>query len=112
MRKALITVIALAAVAVPATASRSRDGDQARRHLDHGRQRPARRRDQAADRQEGPHRPARRSGPTSGTQVHLHGYNIEKNVKKGVPTVIQFVAKVPGRFDLELHPIGRRCSPS
>jgi hypothetical protein len=40
-----------------------------------------------------------------GTQVHLHGYNIEKNVKKGVPTVMVFVAKVPGRFALELHPM-------
>ena len=40
-----------------------------------------------------------------GTQVHLHGYNIEKDVKKGVPTVIQFVARVPGRFALELHPM-------
>lgn len=40
----------------------------------------------------------------TGTAVHLHGYNIEKAVKKGVPTVIQFVAKVPGRFELELHP--------
>jgi hypothetical protein len=40
-----------------------------------------------------------------GTAIHLHGYNIEKNVKKGVPTVIQFVAKVPGRFALELHPM-------
>jgi hypothetical protein len=35
----------------------------------------------------------------------LHGYNIEKSVKKGVPTVIQFVAKVQGRFALELHPM-------
>ena len=44
--------------------------------------------------------------PTNiGTQVHLHGYNIEKNIKKGVPTVIQFVAKVQGRFALELHPM-------
>ncbi len=40
-----------------------------------------------------------------GTQVHLHGYNIEKTVRKGVPTVIQFVARVPGRFELELHPM-------
>ena len=40
-----------------------------------------------------------------GTAIHLHGYNIEKNVKKGVPTVIQFVAKVQGRFALELHPM-------
>ena len=40
----------------------------------------------------------------TGTQIHLHGYDIEKTVKKGSPTVIQFVAKVPGRFELELHP--------
>ncbi len=39
----------------------------------------------------------------AGTEVHLHGYDIEKTPKKGVPTVIQFVAKVPGRFELELH---------
>ncbi len=38
-----------------------------------------------------------------GTEVHLHGYDIEKKPRKGVPTVIQFVAKVPGRFELELH---------
>jgi hypothetical protein len=40
-----------------------------------------------------------------GTQVHLHGYNIEKNIEKGVPTVIRFVARVQGRFALELHPM-------
>jgi hypothetical protein len=40
-----------------------------------------------------------------GSEVHLHGYNIEKSIKKGVPTVIQFVAKVQGRFALELHPM-------
>ena len=38
-----------------------------------------------------------------GTELHLHGYEIEKMPKKGAPTVIQFVAKVPGRFELELH---------
>ena len=38
-----------------------------------------------------------------GTEVHLHGYDIEKTPRKGVPTVIQFVAKLTGRFDLELH---------
>ena len=39
----------------------------------------------------------------AGTDVHLHGYDIEKTPKKGVPTVMQFVAKIPGRFELELH---------
>jgi len=40
-----------------------------------------------------------------GTEIHLHGYNLEKKVTKGTPTVLQFVAKVPGRFALELHPM-------
>jgi len=40
----------------------------------------------------------------AGTAVHLHGYDLQKAVKKGSPTVIQFVAKVPGRFEVELHP--------
>ena len=39
----------------------------------------------------------------AGTEIHLHGYDIEKTPRKGVPTVIQFVAKIPGRFELELH---------
>ena len=47
-----------------------------------------------------------------GTQVHLHGYNIEKNVKKGVPTVIQFVAKVQGRFDARAASDGRVARPA
>lgn len=38
-----------------------------------------------------------------GTELHLHGYNIEKKPRKGVPTVMQFVAKTAGRFELELH---------
>jgi len=38
-----------------------------------------------------------------GTEIHLHGYDIEKKPRKGVPTVIQFVAKLTGRFDVELH---------
>ena len=39
----------------------------------------------------------------AGKEVHLHGYNIEKPVIKGKPVVIQFTAKLPGRFDLEMH---------
>jgi hypothetical protein len=38
-----------------------------------------------------------------GSEVHLHGYNIQRTPVRGKPTVIAFVAKVPGRFDLELH---------
>lgn len=40
----------------------------------------------------------------TGTELHLHGYNLERAVKKSAPTVLQFTAKLPGRFELELHP--------
>lgn len=37
-----------------------------------------------------------------GSEVHLHGYDIERVPKQG-KAVIQFTAKIPGRFELELH---------
>jgi hypothetical protein len=40
----------------------------------------------------------------SGTGVHLHGYDLEKPVRKGKATVIQFTARLAGRFEVELHP--------
>ena len=39
----------------------------------------------------------------AGEQVHLHGYNIEKDVTPGTPVRIPFTASLPGRFELELH---------
>lgn len=38
-----------------------------------------------------------------GEEVHLHGYEIERKVVKGKKVVLQFTAKLPGRFELELH---------
>lgn len=38
-----------------------------------------------------------------GKEVHLHGYNLERTVVKGKPVVMQFTAKLAGRFELELH---------
>ncbi len=38
-----------------------------------------------------------------GEEVHLHGYDLERVVRPNKPTVIQFTAKVTGRFELELH---------
>lgn len=38
-----------------------------------------------------------------GEELHLHGYDVEKTVRPGKPTVIQVVARIPGRFELELH---------
>jgi hypothetical protein len=39
----------------------------------------------------------------AGKELHLHGYDIEKTPRLGKTTVIQFTAKLPGRFELELH---------
>ena len=39
----------------------------------------------------------------AGKEIHLHGYNIEKPVVRGKPVVIQFTAKLAGRFELEMH---------
>jgi hypothetical protein len=40
----------------------------------------------------------------SGAAVHLHGYNIEKDVVPGKPLRIPFTANIAGRFEVELHP--------
>jgi len=40
----------------------------------------------------------------SGEAVHLHGYNIEKEVVPGKPVRLPFTATIPGRFEVELHP--------
>ena len=39
----------------------------------------------------------------AGKELHLHGYDIGKTPKQGGATVIQFTAKISGRFELELH---------
>lgn len=38
-----------------------------------------------------------------GESVHLHGYDVDKPVRHGKPTVIQIRTRIPGRFELELH---------
>jgi hypothetical protein len=35
--------------------------------------------------------------------LHLHGYDIEKDAKKGAPAQFRFKAKVEGVFELESH---------
>ena len=102
MRKALIVAIALAAIAIPAAASAQTTAVKPvviSIAVVNGRT------------VGGIKRPSVKKGQTvrlvintnAGTEIHLHGYNIEKKPRKGVPTVIQFVARVPGRFELELH---------
>jgi hypothetical protein len=41
--------------------------------------------------------------------VHLHGYDIEKEVKPGAVTEMSFVARATGRFTVEPH-IGKTAS--
>ena len=40
----------------------------------------------------------------SGEAVHLHGYNLEKDIAPGKPIRLPFTANIAGRFELELHP--------
>ena len=40
----------------------------------------------------------------SGEAVHLHGYNIEKEIVPGTPLRLPFTANIAGRFEFELHP--------
>jgi len=40
----------------------------------------------------------------SGEAVHLHGYNIEKDVVPGQAVWMPFTANIAGRFEVELHP--------
>ena len=102
MRKALVTVIALVSVAVPAAATaQATVVKPVVITITAVNGRPV----------GGIKRPTVKKGQTVrfvirtnvGTELHLHGYNIEKTPRKGVPTVMQFVAKLPGRFELELH---------
>jgi len=102
MRKALIVAIALAAIAIPTAATAQTTAVKpVVISITAVNGRPV----------GGITRPTVKKGQTVrfvirtnvGTELHLHGYNIEKTPRKGVPTVIQFVAKFPGRFELELH---------
>lgn len=36
-------------------------------------------------------------------EVHLHGYDIEKELVPGRPTTLQFIASLTGVFEVELH---------
>lgn len=39
-------------------------------------------------------------------ELHLHGYDITKNVAPGAPAIFAFPATLPGRFELEAHHAG------
>jgi hypothetical protein len=38
-----------------------------------------------------------------GEELHFHGYDLERTIRPGKQTVIQFTARLTGRFELELH---------
>ncbi len=101
MRRALIVAIALVAIAVPTGATAQATATPVVINVTAVNGRPL----------EGIKRVTVKKGQlvkivvrtNVGTEVHLHGYNIQKTPRKGVPTVIRFLANVSGRFDLELH---------
>jgi len=39
-------------------------------------------------------------------EVHVHGYNVEMEIKAGVPGTLSFVADQPGRVEVETHKSG------
>ncbi|HEY8104088.1 MAG TPA: hypothetical protein VIE18_06190 [Gaiellaceae bacterium] len=41
-------------------------------------------------------------GPVT-DEVHLHGYNLKSDVAPGEPAEIEFVASIPGQFEIELE---------
>jgi hypothetical protein len=38
-----------------------------------------------------------------GEEIHMHGYDLEKQVTPGKPVRLPFTATIPGRFEVELH---------
>jgi hypothetical protein len=43
-------------------------------------------------------------------EVHVHGYDLKKNVAPGKPASIRFRADVPGRFEIELESAGKQIA--
>ena len=38
-----------------------------------------------------------------GDEVHVHGFDVDKSIVRGKPVRIPLTAKLPGRFEVELH---------
>src|SRR5262245_60263414 len=39
----------------------------------------------------------------AGEEVHVHGYDVERELMPGTPLRIPITANIPGRFEVELH---------
>ena len=39
----------------------------------------------------------------AGEEVHVHGYDVEREVTPGTPVRLPITATIPGRFEVELH---------
>ena len=37
-------------------------------------------------------------------EIHVHGYDLRFEVEPGVPYTVEFIAEVPGIFEVETHP--------
>jgi hypothetical protein len=43
-------------------------------------------------------------------ELHVHGYEIEREIAAGKPTVAEFTADIPGKFEVELHELDEQVS--
>jgi hypothetical protein len=43
-------------------------------------------------------------------EVHVHGYDLKRDVAPGKPAKISFHADIPGRFDIELEHAGKQIA--
>ena len=43
-------------------------------------------------------------------EVHVHGYDLKRNVAPGKPATIKFRADTPGRFEIELEHAGKQIA--
>ena len=43
-------------------------------------------------------------------EVHLHGYDVSRDVAPGSPARLRFRATLPGRFEVELEEHGRQIA--
>ena len=41
-------------------------------------------------------------------EIHVHGYDLKKNVAAGTPSEITFSADIPGQFEVELEGAGKK----
>ena len=60
--------------------------------------------------QGGGHRRASACGPTSSDEVHVHGYDLMKDIEPGKTITFSFPASITGIFEIELEDAGEQIA--